>query len=372
MNTPQTMQAVLLTAHGDYDRLHHRTDHPKPAPGDGEVLIRVHACGLNNTDVNTRVGWYSKSAAVAINADATDARAGGDVDDDAAWGGVAVAFPRVQGADVCGVVCAIGAGVDAESARRLDRARVLVDPWFRDWNHPHDRNRAKYFGSEVDGGFAEYTVAPWQNVHPVSCDLSDAELATFATSSMTAMHMLRRAEVGKGERVLISGASGGVGAALVQLCRRREATVIALCDPSKACAVRAMGADVVLPRTPDDLRAALHNAIGDASVHVVADVVGGALWPQMIDALARGGRYVTSGAIAGPQVTLDLRTLYLNDLTLHGATIPPPEVFAELVDKINHNQLRPQLAATYPLAKLVDAQKAFVAKRHTGNIVVVM
>jgi NADPH:quinone reductase-like Zn-dependent oxidoreductase len=202
--------------------------------------------------------------------------------------------------------------------------------------------------------------------------LSDAELATFATSYITAENLLNRAAVASGDRVLIPGASGGVGSALIQLARRRGAETIALCAAAKAEAVKAVGADHLLPRMPDDLRAALEQTTGRSEVTVVADVVGGPLWPRLIAALTRGGRYTCAGAIAGPMVSFDLRTFYLRDLTFTGATIVPPGVFADLVSYIELGEIRPLLAASYPLSELVAAQQAFIAKAHVGNIVVTM
>jgi NADPH:quinone reductase-like Zn-dependent oxidoreductase len=287
---------------------------------------------------------------------------------DAAWGGAAIAFPLIQGADVCGTVIAAG-GPDGTA---LTGHRVLVDPWLRDWDAPLDLDTCRYFGSECDGGFADYTKAPVGNVHPVESPLSAAELATFATSYMTAENMLNRAGVGAADVVLVPGASGGVGSALIQLARRRGAQTIALCGESKREAVAALGADAVLPRAPGDLKAALRDAIGRETVTVVADVVGGELWPRLIEVLARGGRYTCAGAIAGPIVELDLRTFYLRDLTFTGATIVPPGVFADLVGYIERGEIRPLLAETYPLMDLAKAQEAFIAKRHVGNIAVTM
>ena len=358
------MRAVVLTGHGTLDRLSFRRDWPVPRPGPGQALIEVGACGLNNTDVNTRTAWYSAGVSGATTGDALE-DAG---DTDAAWGGKAIAFPRIQGADVCGRVVALCAGCDASLLSR----RVLVDPWLRDWSDPLNREQCGYFGSECDGGFADYTVADVRNVHVVDSDLADAELATFPTSYMTAENMLSRADVRAGDRVLISGASGGVGSALIQLARRRGAETIALCSETKAEAVRALGADHVLPRAPDDLKAALETATGHEEVTVVADIVGGPLWPQLISALTRGGRYTCAGAIAGPMVSFDLRTFYLRDLTFTGATVAPPGVFSNLVGYIERGEIRPVLAATYPLHDLAAAQEAFIAKRHTGNIVVTM
>ena len=355
-----TMRAVALTGHGGLDMLEFRDDWPKPKAGPGEALIRVGACGLNNTDVNTRLAWYSKGV--------SGQGAEGAVPDDASWGGAAVPFPRIQGADVCGVVERVGAGADPALAGR----RVLVDTWLRDWDDPLNLDKTGYFGSECDGGFAEYTAVDVRQVHPIDSVLDDAELATFATSYITAENMLNRASVGENDTVLVSGASGGVGSALIQLANRRGARTVALCAEDKADELRSIGAGAVLPRAPEDLRGALRDAIGKDTVSVAADVVGGPFWPQMLDAIARGGRYVCSGAIAGPLVEFDLRRFYLRNLSMFGATIVPPGVFADLVGYIARGEIRPLLAQTYPLERLRDAQAAFMEKRHVGNIVVTM
>ena len=361
---PGLMRAVVLTGHGGIDCLSFQEKWPRPRPGHGEVLIQVDACGLNNTDVNTRTGWYSAGVSGATTGEVLQDTG----EADATWGGKAIVFPRIQGADVCGRVVALGAGCDAALLNR----RVLVDPWLRDWSDPLDRDKCGYFGSECDGGFADYTVAHHRNIHVVESDLTDAELATFATSYLTAEYMLNRAGVGADDRVLISGASGGVGSALIQLARRRGAETVALCGEDKAEAVSGVGASHVLPRAPQDLKKALAAVTGAEEVTVVADVVGGPLWPQLISALARGGRYTCSGAIAGPVVGFDLRAFYLRDLVFTGATVPPPGVFSDLVGYIERGEIKPVLAATYPLPELVAAQHAFIAKRHVGNIVVTM
>ena len=356
----ETMRAMVLVGHGDLDKLHYKTDWAKPAPRRGQVLVRVQACGLNNTDINTRTAWYSKGTAGAT----TGAALEGINDDDAAWGGAPIQFPRIQGADVAGVVEAVG---DAGDESIINR-RVLIDTWLRDWADPYNKNKAGYFGSECDGGYAEWTVVDARQVHPINTSLSDIELATFATSYSTAEGMLRRAEVKDCDTVLITGASGGVGSALIQLAKRRGARVIAVCGKDKMAAVQSVGADIVLSRA-EDLHITLKTA-GVDNVSVVADVVGGPQWTQLIDSLSRGGRYVTSGAIGGAMVALDLRTLYLNDLTLLGSTVLPPGVFADLVGYIERGEIRPLVAAQYPLEKLHDAQRAFIAKKHVGNIVV--
>ncbi len=355
MTLPATMRAMVTMGHGGLDQLAWRTDWPRPEPAEGEVLVRVGACGLNNTDINTRIGWYSKTVTGA-----TNAADGAPADEDPSWGGAPIRFPRIQGADACGTIVAVGGGVD--TARIGER--VITDNWLRD---PADPASVGYFGSERDGGFAEYTVLPSANAIAVNAPFSDAEMATFSCSYSTAEGMLTRAAVDWNDTVLVPGASGGVGGALVQLARRRGAKVIALASEAKHADVAALGADAVLPRNPDNLRGAL---AGD-KITVVADVVGGAYWPELIDVLERGGRYTCSGAIAGPIVSLDLRTLYLRDLTFFGSTVIDPEVMTNLVRYIEAGEVKPALAATYPLEELREAQTAFVAKEHVGNIVVI-
>ncbi len=356
-----TMNAMVLMGHGDMDQLRWRTDWPKPIPQSAQVLIQVHACGLNNTDVNTRTGWYSKGVSSATGGDSTNA-----AKDDATWGGAPLTFPRIQGADVVGTVMDVGPNADAN----LMGKRVLIDTWLRDWDDPTNLNKTGYFGSECDGGFAEFTAVDARQVHPIQSDLTDAELATFATSYITAENMLNRASVTADDTVLIPGASGGVGSALIQLAKRRGATTIALCSADKKGGVMAAGADHVLDRQPTDLASDLAAILGNTALTVVADVVGGTLVPTLLNVLARGGRYTCAGAIAGPMIDFDLRTFYLKDLTLTGATIVPPGVFADLVGYIERGEIKPLLAETFRLEDLHQAQSAFMAKAHVGNIVV--
>ena len=153
------MRAFVLTGHGGLDKLQFRDDWPTPQPSGRQVLIRVEACGLSNTDVNTRTAWYSKAVTDQTTGSGSDAAD----DEDATWGGAAITFPRIQGADVAGTVAAVGDAVDESLVGR----RVLVDTWVRDWDDPDNLDKCGYFGSECDGGFAEFTVADARNVHPI-------------------------------------------------------------------------------------------------------------------------------------------------------------------------------------------------------------
>ena len=356
---PELMSAVYLTGHGSLEVLQYRDDVPLPVIGDDEVLIKVAAAGVNNTDINTRIGWYSKKVTDATNSGG----AGGfdEVDDsDASWSGVALQFPRIQGADCCGVIVATGGNVGDQRigeraiVRNMLRSYVDYRP-FECWT----------LGSECDGGFAQYTRAPAAETYKVDCDWSDAELASIPCAYSTAENMLHRAAVGA-ESVLITGASGGVGSAAVQLAKRRGARVTAIASAEKMDAIRALGADEVVDRNAD-----LVAAIGRDSVDVVIDLVAGESWPSLLDVLRRGGRYATAGAIAGPMVELDVRTLYLKDLTLIGCTFQDDVVFENLVGYIERGEIRPVVAKTFALSEIANAQEEFLAKKFIGKLVLV-
>ncbi|MEM7749151.1 MAG: alcohol dehydrogenase family protein [Pseudomonadota bacterium] len=357
---PDTMAAVLLTGHGGLDKLEYRTDIAVPKPAAGEVLIQIAAAGINNTDINTRIGWYSKSVEDDTNAGGHSGIDGVD-SDDATWSGAAMTFPRIQGADVCGRIAAVGADVD--QSRRGER--VIVRNMLRSYvdYRPFE---CWTLGSECDGGFAQFVVAPSRETHAVNCDWSDAELASIPCAYSTAENMLHRSAVGR-ETVLISGASGGVGSAAVQLAKRRGATVIALSSQAKAKDVLALGADRVLDRDAN-----LEAELGHQSIDVVVDLVAGEQWPSFLEVLRRGGRYVTAGAIAGPIAQIDVRTLYLKDLSLMGCTFQNDAVFANLIQYIEANEIRPVVAKTFPLQDIAQAQTEFMSKGHTGKLVLMV
>lgn len=330
------MRAAVLTGHGGFECLSVRDDVPAPVAAAGEVLVQVNAAAVNNTDINTRVGWYE----------------GGG------WTG-GFQFPRIQGIDACGRIVAVGDGVPADRVGE----RVLVEPC---WREPGAAlSSARFLGSEVDGAFAEFLVAPARHAYAVDCTLTDVELATFPCSYSTAENLLGRAAVQAGERVLITGASGGVGSAAVQLARARGAVVTAVAGADKHEQVRALGADVVLDRSADVV-----GALGVGTIDAAIDVVGGDAWPSLLQVLRAGGRYATAGAIAGPLVQLDLRTLYLKDLRLIGCTVLDDGVFAALVRRIERGEVHSVVAGVFPLEQLVAAQQRFLQKGHVGKIVI--
>jgi NADPH:quinone reductase-like Zn-dependent oxidoreductase len=333
---PTTMSGVTLTRHGGPEALLWRDDLAVPRPGIGEVLVRVLAAGVNMTDINTRVGWYGG-----------EGRAAG-------WAG-GMTFPRIQGSDLCGRVVALGLGVDDLPLG----ARVICPT---NQHEPTEVNPIAFvsIGSEFDGAFAQYCLVKASHLHDVSISpLSDIEIGAMPCAYGTAYNLLTRAAVAVGERVLVTGASGGVGLAAVQLALLRGADVTGQCSLAKSAPLRAMNAGVL----------ARDSAPKEKSYDVVIDVVGGDGWQDRLDALRAGGRYATSGAVAGPMVKGDLRRIYLNDLTIFGATHQSREVFAGLVTIINTARIRPVVSNTYPMRDIATAQADLAAGRYPGKLV---
>ena len=336
------MTAVLLNGHGGLDQLEVRDDVPVPKPAPDEVLVRVAASAVNNTDINTRTGWYSRREGES---------------EQTAWSGESMDFPWIQGADCAGRIEAVGSRVDSGRVGE----RVLV----RTMQDPDASGRAITLGSEIPGAFAEYVAVRSTEACAVHTTMDDVHLGVLPCSYSTAEGLLQRAALGA-ERVLITGASGGVGSAAVLLARLRGAHITAIASGRKATRLLALGADVVVDRDAD-----LTDVLGENSVDVVIDVVGGRGFPGLLRVLRSGGRCAVSGAVGGAHVDLDLRDLYLKDLTLAGSTFTERRVFTDLIRYIEEGLLEPVVAHTFPLAKIGAAQETFLRHEHVGKIALI-
>lgn len=352
---PQKMKAVQLVGHGGLDQLIYKEDVPTPKPSPGEVLIEVTACGMNNTDVWVREGAYGSDT---------------DPDSVSTWrrGRSTLTFPRIQGTDTVGRIVAVGEDVPIS---RIGE-RVMVD--FSIYNRPEgDDSLADidYIGHGRDGGYAEYTVVPSDHAYVVNSDIGDAELATFCCAYLTAEQMLDRARLAQGERVLVTGASGGVGSAIIQLARVRGAIPYAVSSAGKEEALLAIGAEAVVLRDVPDLVSEVERVTAGKPIDVVADLVAGAMFNDLLRILRPEGRYSTAGAIGGPVVNLDLRTMYLKQLELHGSSQGTRTAFRRLVRYIEQGQIRPLLDRTFKLSDFHNAQQTFMSKTYIGKLVVV-
>ena len=358
ISIPTKMLAVVTTGNGGYDKLDYRHV-DTPIPGPGEVLIQVLAAGMNTTEINTRLGWYSSNVTTDTRATADHQDAQAEQMKDGGWNG-ATPFPIIQGTDCCGRVVQVGDGVHNDQLGK----RVLVRACMRPNGFDDPENI--WMASNFDGAFAQFVKVPASEAFAVDCDWSDAELATIPCAYATSENMLHRARVNAGDLVLVVGASGGVGSATVQLAKRRGAKVAAVTSAAKMDQVKAAGADILIDRTAD-----LVAALGDSSDNVVVDNVAGPGFSQKLKVLKRRGRVVSAGAIAGPIVNLDMREIYLKDSTLIGCTGWDEPVVPNLIRYIETGDIRPMLAKTFPLQDIAKAQQEFMQKAHVGNFVLI-
>ena len=363
---PETMKAMVLTGHGDVDKLEYREDVPTPEPGPGQVLVKVTATAKNNTDRKAREGLYPTKEK-------------GDVTSFAMGGEPTLTFPRIQGADIVGQVVAVGEGVD--DARIGERGLLdfnLYADERRDINLTPD-----YYGHGADGGFAEYVALPSDQFHHVpKPDLADAELASMGMCSyQTAYHMMTSARIKAGERVLVTGASGGVGTALIQLCRIVGATPYALSQQSKADALKALGAEAVLDRSDmERFEERVKAVTGGAPIDAVMDLAGGEMTDRFIDTMifdmnSRNDypRLSIAGASAGNLSEIMWTRIYLYQVQIFGVSHGTREEADQLVEWIRGGQLKPVLHAAFRLSDLHEAERYFVNRGsgYLGKIVIV-
>ena len=361
---PNTMKAMVLTGHGDVDKLEYQ-DVSVPAPGPGEVLVRVTATAKNNTDRKAREGLYPTKK--------------GEMTSFQMGGKPTLTFPRIQGADIAGRVAAVGEEVDES---RIGERGLL------DFNiYANDRRDINltpdYFGHGADGGYAEYVALPSDQFHHIpNAELTDAEVASMGMCSyQTAMHMLTSANIKSGERVLVTGASGGVGTALIQLCRIMGAIPYALSKQDKAAALLELGAEAVLDRSDmDSFVDRVKAETGGKPIDAVMDLVGGEMTDVFIDTMifdmnARSTypRLSIAGASGGNISEILWTRIYLYQVQIFGVSHGTREEAEQLMAWIREGQLKPVLHGAFRLSDLHRAEEYFVNRgsNYLGKIVIV-
>ncbi|TCI53667.1 alcohol dehydrogenase [Exiguobacterium sp. SH1S21] len=343
------MKAVQVIGYGDVDQLQ-VVDVPVPTPKDDEVLVRVQACGINNTEIWMREGAYG-------------------TDQESGWRPEGVQFPRIPGSDITGEIVGVGNQVDEGMIGR----RVVLFPFTSSGadGAEHIAPDMSFIGSEYDGGYAEYVVWPAELCYDMPLD-SFVDSAVFSVSGLTAWHMNEQIQIRPGETVVVTGASGGVGSLNVQIAAHVfGANVIAIIGDLKgAPKLKALGASHVVSYRSKTLADEILAANG-GPVDAVLDVVGDALFATSLDVLKNGGKFCISGSAGGQRTDLDFRTLYLKHITMYGSVLGTRAEFKAMLQAISSGQIKPVVDRTFPLEEARAAQTYFKQQGKVGKIVLV-
>jgi NADPH:quinone reductase-like Zn-dependent oxidoreductase len=333
-------------------------DAPLPRAGDRDVLVQVCFCGLNHSDLNLRRGSYYGLG--------TDAGAVG-------WRQAPIQFPLIPGSDIAGRVAAVGA--EASGLRVGDP--VVLYPYIACGRcsaclrgDDHLCPTVEYLGSERDGGYAEFIAVPARNAHRVPAGVACEQAAALPVNFLTAWHMVvTRGRLQRGETVMITGASGGVGSACVQIAKLRGSRVLAVVGSrEKAGRILESGADAVAVVEQDDLSDAARRFVGSDGVDMVVEVVGAATWASSLDALRPEGRLVVCGAVSGAIVETDLKLIYLRHLSVIGSTMGSPAEFQHVLGLLGAGAIHPVIDRIYPLAEARQAQRRLEDRLQFGKI----
>ncbi|WP_396589396.1 alcohol dehydrogenase catalytic domain-containing protein [Bermanella sp. R86510] len=360
------MQAMVLTGHGGIDKLVYQTV-PTPKPKAHEVLVKVTATAKNNTDRKVREGLYpTQDNSQVTSFQMTQSPT--------------LQFPRIQGADVVGRIVDVGSEVN--SARIGQRGLLDFNIYAND--NPNLNLTPDYYGHGADGGFAQYVAVSSEQFYSMdNVDISDAELASLGMCSyQTAYHMLTSANVKAGENVLISGASGGVGTALIQLCRIIGATPHAISSPGKEAGLKALGAQSVIDRTQvSDWKKAVDEATGGVIIDAVMDLAGGVMTNPLLDVMTQFmsqrksyPRLSIAGASAGNVTEILWTKIYLYQIQIFGVSHGTRAEADQLMQWIAKGQLKPVLHGAFKLSELHAAETYFADNRrddYLGKIVIV-
>jgi alcohol dehydrogenase len=336
------MRAVVLYEHGGLDNLIFEPDYRAPAPGPGDVLVRMRACALNYHDIFTRNGMP----------------------------GIKVPLPLIAGNDVAGEIATVGAEVTGFAPGD----RVLVDPI--------DRVAGGFLGETMDGGLAELVRVPAHMLLKLDPATDYAEAAALPVAYGTAHRMMRtRGAIKAGESVLILGASGGVGTCCVQLAKEAGATVVACASSEQKLAhLKALGADIVINYVSSDWVEECRRLFGrprvfagkeSGGMDVVVNFTGGDSWTRSLKVLRRGGRLLTCGATAGYDPPEDIRYIWTFELNIMGSNGWKREDITALLALVRSRKLKPVLhPRRFPLAETRAAMALLEERAMVGKVIV--
>jgi alcohol dehydrogenase len=333
------VKAVFFEAHGGPEVLRYG-DFPDPVPGPGEVRVRVRACSLNYLDVFSRRGMP----------------------------GIRIELPSITGGDCAGEVDSLGAGVEGWTPGQ----RVLIDPAFID----RAAGRIRMLGENCRGAFAELCVVDASQLIPLPDDVRDVDAACLPVAYGTSHRMLfTRGQLREGEKILILGASGGVGTSCLLLAKMRGAYVIAAAGSADKCArLRELGADETIDYSTTDFAAYVRERTGGmlrgGGYDVVVNFTGGETFAPSLRCLKLGGRLLTCGATAGFDARTDLRFVWTGELDVRGSNGWRREDLVALIELVRTRRLAPVIDQVLPLARGIEAVRLLEERRFFGKIVV--
>jgi alcohol dehydrogenase len=335
------MKALVLREHGGMEKLRLETDFPDPVPGEGDVVLRVRATSFNYHDVFTRRGMP----------------------------GIKISMPAIIGLDVAGEIVSIGAGVQGWAIGD----RVVVDPI--------NRIEGGLMGETQHGGLAELCRARAHQLIRLPDGVSFEQAAALPCAYGTALRMMHtNGGVKAGEKVLILGASGGVGVCCVQLAKLAGATVIACAGSAeKEARLRDLGADHTINYIEQDFVKATYGLYGkpvrrgegsDRGVDVVVNYTGGDTWTKSLRVLRVGGRLLTCGATAGYDPAEDIRFIWTFELKVLGSNGWAKEDVVTLLNLVQAGKLKALVDETFPLERAAEALQRIEDRKVFGKLVV--
>lgn len=333
------MQAQVIRGHGEIDDITFEADWPEPVAGPGEVVLKVGACSLNFHDLFTLRGMP----------------------------GIKLGMPLIMGIDVAGEIAALGPDVTGWNVG----ARVMVDPI--------NRKLGKLLGEAQDGGLAERVKVDASQLIPLPDDVSFEAAAALPVAYGTAYRMMvARGKIAKGEKVLILGASGGVGTCCVQLAKLAGAhVVVAASSEEKLAQLKALGADDGINYKSDDFMKEIHRRYGkpkffggDSGMDVVVNFTGGDTWVPSLRCLRNGGRLLTCGATAGFDPKEDIRYIWTFELNIVGSNGWLPSDLDALLALVRSGKLKPVIDRKLPLQEARAAFRRLDERSVFGKVIV--
>jgi len=339
------MKALFFQEHGELNVIQYG-DVLDPAPGPGQVLVKVRACGVNHLDIWVRQGWP----------------------------GLRLKMPHWCGADIAGEIAELGQDVSGWEVGQ----RVAVDPGITTKEDEFTQRGEvtmspgyHILGEQIRGGAAEYVAVPACNLIALPDDLDFPQAAAPLLVTITAWRMLiHRAKLRVGESVLMVGAGGGVNTMAVQVAKMAGAKVYVVAG-SKEKGDRALelGADIVVDRSQVDWGREVYKLTSRRGVDVVVDNVGKATINTSMKALARGGRIVIVGNTSGPKAEIDIRYIFGKQISLIGSTMGTHQDFRDVTALLFAGKLKPIIHRVMPLSQGREAYAMMERGEQFGKIV---